>query len=269
MIAPEPPEPAPVAASGDPGSAADSGESAAAAPSGDSGVAAASGGSEPDRANRSVADSGTADARRFAAASLAAGDPTGWFERLYAEARDGHATVPWDVPAAGVNLREFALAPGDGRRALVVGCGNGRDAEHVAALGYSVTAFDISATAIELARSRHPESAVDYRVADLLNPPPEWNRTFDLVLESNNVQALPVEIRARAIATIGDFVAPGGTLLVLAAAATDSPGEGPPWPLSRAEVDAFAGPGLRPVSVEELPAPGSRLLIRWRAVFSR
>lgn len=218
---------------------------------------------------RPSSSGGTADARRFAAASLAAGDATGWFDRLYSEARDGRATVPWDVPAASVNLREYALPPGDGRRALVVGCGNGRDAEHVAGLGYAVTAFDISATAVALVRERHPGSAVDYRVADLLSPPAEWRRAYDLVLESNNVQALPVEIRGRAIGSVGEFVAPGGTLLVLAAAATASPGEGPPWPLTRAEIDAFAGSGLRQVSVEELATPGSVLLVRWRAVFSR
>ncbi|GAA2707007.1 class I SAM-dependent methyltransferase [Actinoplanes palleronii] len=275
------------------------------------------------------------DTRRFAAASLAAGDATGWFEELYASARDGGAVVPWDVAAASVRLREFPLPPGAGRRALVVGCGPGRDAEHLAALGYAVTAFDIAATAIELARSRHPESPVAYQVADLLDPPAAWTRAFDLVLESNNVQALPAGIRTRAIAAVGEFVAPGGTLLVLAAAATDVPppadvpapadvprpagvpapvdvplptdipalidvlpatdvpavtdlpavpdvaaavgvpagagvlGEGPPWPLTRAEVDAFAGPGLRPISVEEITAPGTRLVRRWRAVFTR
>ncbi|BCY10485.1 bifunctional 2-polyprenyl-6-hydroxyphenol methylase/3-demethylubiquinol 3-O-methyltransferase UbiG [Actinoplanes sp. L3-i22] len=217
-----------------------------------------------------AADPRIGDVRRLAAESLADGDATGWFERLYAEARDGRATVPWDVPSASVNLREFALAGGDGQRALVVGCGNGRDAEHLAGLGYAVTAFDISGTAIALARSRHPRSAVDYRVADLLEPPAEWRRGYDFVLESNNVQALPAEIRARAIAEVGTFVAAGGTLLVLAAAVTDSSGDGPPWPLTRAEIDAFAASGLRQESVERLESPNSGVLLsRWRALFSR
>ena len=34
--------------------------------------------------------------RRLAAESLADDDPTGWFERLYAQASDGEAVVPWD-----------------------------------------------------------------------------------------------------------------------------------------------------------------------------
>ena len=36
------------------------------------------------------------DARRLSGEALRQGDATGWFERLYAEAADGHAIVPWD-----------------------------------------------------------------------------------------------------------------------------------------------------------------------------
>jgi SAM-dependent methyltransferase len=210
------------------------------------------------------------DARRLAAASLAAGDPTGWFETLYAASRAGTADVPWDVPEPSAHLRALDLPAGDGRRALIVGCGPGRDAEYVAALGYRVTAFDIAATAIALARERHPASTVDYVVADLLDPPAAWREAFDLVLESNNVQALPAGIRAAAIATVGTFVAPGGTLIVLAAATTrlDGHGEGPPWPLTRAEIDAFATGGLRADTVTRTAAPGTTLPTRWRAVFT-
>ena len=43
----------------------------------------------------------------------------------------------------------------------------------------------------------------------------------------------------------------------------------PPWPLTRAEIDAFAGDGLRQVAVEEIAAPDDPLLLRWRARFTR
>lgn len=207
------------------------------------------------------------DVRRLAAGYLRDGDPTGWFEPLYASA----ATVPWDVPEASAHLRAYPLPPGEGRRALVVGCGPGRDAEHIAAAGYAVTAFDISPTAIEMARGRHPSSGVDYVVADLLDPPASWREAFDLVLESNNVQALPPSMRAAAITSVATFVAPGGTLLVLAAAAAaaDGDGEGPPWPLTRAEIEAFASGGVVLLSVEQVAAPGSVLRARWRAVLAR
>jgi len=207
------------------------------------------------------------DTRRLSAASLAAGDPTGWFERLYAEARDGHAEIPWDRPEPSVNLIEAGLPAGEGRAALVVGCGLGRDAEYLAGLGYATTAFDISATAIRQARERHPGTAVDYQVADLLDPPARWRQRFALVLESNNVQALPRELRGAAIAAVSGFVGPGGTLLVLAAAKTGRGDDGPPWPLTRAEVESFAGDGLETASIDEFPAADDPLDRRWRAVF--
>jgi SAM-dependent methyltransferase len=212
------------------------------------------------------------DTDRLSAASLAAGDATGWFDKLYAEAQQGTAEVPWDRPEPTALLADWARADppdGSGRRALVVGCGLGRDAEFVAGFGFATTAFDISATAVQMARARHAGSPVDYRVADLLDPPAEWRAAFDLVVESNNVQALPRSLRARATASVASFVASGGTLLVIAAAETGSGDDGPPWPLTRAEVAAFGAGGLTEVSVEEMPGSDDPLGVRWLARFTR
>lgn len=209
---------------------------------------------------------------RLSAESLAAGDPTGWFERLYTEAARGEAVVPWDRDAPHGLLVEWTRARGTagaGRRAVVVGCGYGRDAEHVARLGFATAAFDISPTAVRAARDRHPGSPVDYRNADLLDPPADWRRSFALVVESMNVQALPPQVRSAAFGAVGELVAPGGTLLVIAAGrGADEPVPGaPPWPLSRAEVDTFAADGLAPVRVEDLRDPSG--VRRWRAEFHR
>jgi SAM-dependent methyltransferase len=209
-----------------------------------------------------------ADASRLAAESLAQGDPTGWFERLYTEAAAGAAIVPWDQDEPNPLLAEWTArhAPdGAGRRALVVGCGFGRDAEHLAALGFRTTAFDISETAIRCARERFPESTVDYRAADLLDPPAEWAGAFDLVVESITVQSLPLSVRAAAIAGVRRMVAPGGELLVISGIRAEGERvDGPPWPLTRAELDSFAAEGLRTVQVEEAPD-----VHRWRALFQR
>lgn len=213
--------------------------------------------------------------RRLAAASLAAGDPLGWFERLYAQAAGGRAVVPWDRGDPHRLLAEWveqgARAQGDGRHALVVGCGLGRDAEFLARLGYTTTAFDVSATAIRTARRRFPGSAVRYLVADLLDPPEAWVGAFDLVVESMTVQSLPDPPRRAAIGQVGRMVAPGGTLLVIAAGRGETDdleeGAGPPWPLTRAEVDAFATGDLRPQRIEDLRDPQDPTVRRWRAEF--
>ncbi|HEU0286329.1 MAG TPA: class I SAM-dependent methyltransferase [Nocardioidaceae bacterium] len=210
-------------------------------------------------------------ARRFAGESLAAADPTGWFERLYSAAAEGGAVVPWDRGHAHPLLLEWGEATrpdGRGQRALVVGCGLGDDTELLAGFGYDTVGFDISETAIHTARSRYPDSDVDYLTADLLDPPADWTEAYDLVVESQTVQSLPPDAHLAAIAQVGRFVAPGGRLMVIALGAGES-FEGPPWPLRRDEIDAFAGAELSVVRIEELPHPDNPGLGRWRAEFRR
>jgi hypothetical protein len=85
--------------------------------------------------------------RLLATDSLAGGDPTGWFERLYVAAEQGTAVVPWDRDTPNLFLVHWAVGgDGPGRRALVVGAGLGRDAEYIASLGFETVAFDVSPT---------------------------------------------------------------------------------------------------------------------------
>ena len=180
--------------------------------------------------------------------------------------------VPWDREAPHPVLLEWGRRSepdGRGRRALVVGAGLGADAEYIAGFGFDTVAFDVAPTAVETARRRFPGSSVRYVVADLLDPPGEWRAAFDLVVESLTVQSLPDPPRAEAIAGVAAMVAPGGTLIVVATARDERSGpvQGPPWPLTRAEIDAFATGDLEPVRIEEIrddEAPP-----RWQAEFRR
>ena len=211
--------------------------------------------------------------RQAAADSLSQDDPTAWFERLYAMADAGEAVVPWARDAPNRMLVEWTEArglSGRGRRALVVGSGLGDDAEHVASLGFDTVAFDIAPTAIGAARRRFPDSPVHYVVADLLEPPATWRGAFDFVFESITVQALPPALHPSAIAAIAAMLAPGGTLLVLSAAREERErADGPPWPLTRAEIDAFAASGLRPLQVEDFRDASDPPIRRWRAEYER
>lgn len=209
----------------------------------------------------------------MAAESIAAGDPTGWFEQVYAAAAAGQTAVPWDRGVPSRYLTEWALTrlgTGAAKRAVVVGCGLGDDAEFIAGLGFQTTAFDISPTAIATASGRFPGSAVRYQTADLLNPPPEYHQAFDLVVESLLLQALPEPPRRDAIRMLGGLVAPGGTLIVIARAREPGqPVSGPPWALTSAEIDAVADSGLEPVAIEDLTDPQMPWPRRWRAEFRR
>lgn len=176
------------------------------------------------------------------------GDASGTFESIYASAEAGGARPPWDYGDARPQLVEWVEAQGlsgDGREALVVGCGYGADAELLAHLGFRTTGFDFAPTAIAAAQRARPDTTVTYRVADVLDLPDEWRGAFDLVVESLTVQSMPPHQHAVAARTIAALVAPGGTLLVLATSRDDDAEvAGPPWPLTLAEVEAFASDGL-------------------------
>lgn len=218
--------------------------------------------------------------REFANTALGAGDPTGWFDQLYAAAGAGTAVVPWERDAPHPLLIEWLAhhpIEADGKRAIVVGCGRGNDAELLATRGFDTVAFDVSPTAVDQARERYPGSAVQYRSADLLDLPGEWQQGFDLVVESLTVQSLPPELHERAAAAVASLAGVGGLLLVIAGMATESDGpagnpsgpgpDGPPWPLTAAEIGQFATGGVERSTIETVPGPDGTP--RWRAEFRR
>ncbi len=197
-------------------------------------------------------------------------DPTALFERMYRAAADGGDGLPWDRGGPHRLLEEWARdVAGDGRHALVVGSGLGGDAEFLTRRGFAVVAFDASPTAITMVRERHPDSVVDYEVADLLDLPSRWVAAFDLVVETLTVQSLPIAYHPQATANVARTVASGGTLLVIATARDDDAPtpDGPPWPLTRAEIDAFAGAGPTPVRIEKVRTSGAP--DRWCAEYRR
>ena len=64
----------------------------------------------------------------------------------------------------------------------------------------------------------------------------------------------------------------GGNLEATAIARAREPGQtvpGPPWALTRAEIDALAGGGLEPVRIEDMYDPQMPWPRRWRAEFRR
>jgi len=195
-------------------------------------------------------------ARELARQSLAQGDPVGWFEQLYSRAETEKDIVPWadrNPNPLLVRWKPKRFLRTDGARALVVGCGYGDDAEWLSAQGLSVTAFDVSPTAVAAARRRFPRSSVTYCVADAIDPPAEWRKAFDLVVEAFTLQVLPPPAREGAAAGIASCAK--GTLLLLARGRDE--GEPPgslPWPLTREEVLSLFGksPGLEVVSFEDL-----------------
>lgn len=216
-----------------------------------------------------------AHARELSAAANERGEPLSWFEDIYAEAaRDGLEVLPWAGLRPNLNLVEWLdreQVDGSGLRALVVGCGLGDDAEELSRRGFQTTAFDLSPTAVSLAKQRFPETRVDYRTANLLEPPANWRRGFDFVFEAYTLQAMPQELRSDALGSVASLVAPGGRLLVIARAREeDETSEGVPFPLSRGDLNRIVEAGLAEVRLEdcmdEYKDPPVR---RFRALYRR
>jgi SAM-dependent methyltransferase len=182
-------------------------------------------------------------------------NPTGWFEPLYADAKGDTAQVPWAKNQPHPFLQDWlsinssqAAEKTAGKLALVIGCGLGDDAELLARIGYQVTAFDISPTAIAWCQQRFPDSTVNYLVADLFDLDPQWQSKYDFIFECRTIQALPLNVRSQVIQKITALVAPQGTLLVITRhrEANTIP-DGPPWALSDVELSKFTELGLTEV----------------------
>lgn len=209
---------------------------------------------------------------RLAQEYQAQGDPLGWFERLYQLAERDPSLITWADLRPNPHLVDWAArhgVAGGGRRALVVGCGLGDDAEMLAQLGFEVVAFDISATAIRKARERFPTSSVDYHVADLLRVPQPWRHRFGFVLEAYTLQVLPSALRRPAMNCIAECVAPDGKLLVICRGRDeDKPQEDRvPSPLSRRDLAGFDEQGLQEVSFEDYHDAEDPPVQRFRIVY--
>lgn len=200
------------------------------------------------------------------------GEPKGWFEALYKEADGNVGAIPWADLEPNKAFRAWAEKHhlrGNGRRALVVGCGLGDDARFLADLGFNVTAFDISATAIEWAKKIHAGEPIEFVTADLFAAPAEWRGAFEFVLEIHTIQPLPLEMRPDVIKAIAAFVAAEGKLIVVARGREDDEPvtDAPPWALSKKDLSNFEKAGLRQIgftdSFDDEEPPVRRFVVEY------
>lgn len=212
-------------------------------------------------------------ARNLATESIGRGKPLEWFETLYRQAGGDAEVIPWADRTVNPNLSSWLERTDPvaaGRRALVIGCGLGDDAEALAVAGFQVTAFDISESCIQWCRRRFPDSPVKYCVADLFSPPRAWQQAFDFVLEAYTLQVLPEDLRVAAIRQIAGLVASHGRLLVITRGRDAADDRGSmPWPLVRCEFDGFVQAGLIEVAFEDYLDAEDPPVRRLRVVYHR
>jgi tellurite methyltransferase len=127
------------------------------------------------------------------------------WNRRYAER--GVRPFP-DAPAAWLLANRSLLSGPDGRRALDVACGEGRNAAYLARLGFEVDAVDISDGLIDALRAAATDRglAVNARRLDLERDPLPVAH-YDVIVQVNYLQRDLFEPLARALA-------PGGILVL-------------------------------------------------------
>ncbi|MFJ6671231.1 class I SAM-dependent methyltransferase [Actinosynnema sp. NPDC091369] len=135
-----------------------------------------------------------------------------YWERHWREASaDRHGSPGGDAPNPHIVGETGRLTPGT---ALDAGCGTGAEAVWLASRGWHVTAADISPEALTRAAERAAGGEASKRVrwveADLTTWAPDTR--FDLVTTHYAHPAMP---QAAFYARISDWVAPGGTLLIV------------------------------------------------------
>lgn len=182
--------------------------------------------------------------------------PNDWFETLYATTTEDGEGVPWANMAPHPLFKKWIKKNppnGEGKKALVIGCGLGDDAIELERCGFNVTAFDVSKSAIDLCKRRFPSSTVDFVVADLIKGIPEWNQAFDLVLEIFTIQALPPKYEKVLIQNVADLVAENGELILITEIQTEKRNfeNGPPWLLNNDYIASFEALGLQLTSVQK------------------
>jgi SAM-dependent methyltransferase len=150
------------------------------------------------------------------------------------------------------------LRPGT---ALDLGCGEGADALWLAGRGWTVTAVDVSAVALERAAAHAAESEADRRITWLRQDLETWKpqEQFDLVsAQFLHSTEMPWQ-RAHRIAAAA--VGPGGTLLIVG----HHPEGLPPWSGHSHSDDGGAGhAAVRFFTAEELVSELGLTAPEWR-----
>jgi 2-polyprenyl-3-methyl-5-hydroxy-6-metoxy-1,4-benzoquinol methylase len=137
------------------------------------------------------------------------------WEAIYSSrARELLGCLPWESDrAVGALVELFDRRHLRELRVLEVGCGNGVNAVFMASRGCSVTAIDISSTALELARERQRAAGVqiDFIEGDVLELDTRL-RPFDLVFDRGLFHHLQVFQFEDYKELVADRVATGGLL---------------------------------------------------------
>jgi methyl halide transferase len=151
----------------------------------------------------------------------------------------------WNKGAPSPPMKQYLERHVMRGRALVPGCGHGHEVALAVEHRLDATGLDIAPTGVAEARALYPKLAERFVVGDLFNPPEEMRGAFDVVLEHTCMSGLHPTLRTDYRRGIDLTLRRGGFLIGVWFINPDlDPGEeGPPYPLSVAELTAFFADG--------------------------
>ncbi len=164
----------------------------------------------------------------------------GYWHGLYAGGNDG-----WELGAAAPALQEWLEAGGKFEapasvrpRVAVPGSGRGHDARLLARHGYHVSAFDFAEAAVAEARRLAQVEGVDVTVEprDVFTLGRDYAGAFDGVWEYTCFCAIDPGRREEYASVLHAVLRPGGLLLACFYPLREG-ADGPPFPVSRADID--------------------------------
>jgi 2-polyprenyl-3-methyl-5-hydroxy-6-metoxy-1,4-benzoquinol methylase len=166
-------------------------------------------------------------------------------------------SMPWFYPELDDDLRQAldALGVREGR-ALDLGTGPGTQAMQLARRGFDVTATDISAAAIMLAREKVEAHglAVTWMQDDILST--QLTGLFNLIFDRGCFHVLPPERRQEYVSTITGLLKPGAYLF-LKCFSQLQPGTQGPHRFTPEQIRELFGGRLHVRSVEETVYQGT------------
>ena len=165
-----------------------------------------------------------------------AGASTDW------EAHWQTGDTPWEKGAPSPPLLDWLTKDQISGRVFVPGCGSGHDVRAIAAAGAEPLGIDLSPTAIGRAQDFPRAGAEHYRVANLFAMPPELVGAFDWVFEHTCFCAIDPSRRSDYAAAVSAALKPQGRLLAVFYLDPGGDREGPPFGVSREELDRLFGP---------------------------
>ena len=150
--------------------------------------------------------------------------------------------TPWEKGRPHPALVDFLARNGPLKgEILVPGCGSGQDMRALSAAANHVLGIDFAPRAIAKAKARRRIAREEYLLTDLFALPPELDGQFDWVFEHTCFCAIDPRRRTDYVRTIVRLLKPRGKLLAIFFINPDHDEEGPPYGVSRTELEEFFG----------------------------